>query len=260
MNTLAVFIFGLFLLLSVFSIVDYIGANYETTLEGVDTTTTAVSTTTTTTTTTTLPYVGSISIAGMKASNTSAENIAWLERRTFNLVNDERAAQNLTVLKWNEDVAAVARAHSADMAENAFFSHAGSDGSNVSTRLMADGVYYWNSSGENILMEGGRIYYTNILGIIEWKTKYFTFEQLAQNATQGWMNSTGHRENILHEGYDEAGMGVYVFNNSFYFTQDFIVRVSCGYRNGPCCETRGYYPWCYVPLKCADGVCAQNEQ
>jgi len=260
MNQLAVFIFGLFLLLSVFSIVDYIGANYETTLEGVEATTTTVSITTTTTTTTTLPYVGSVSIAGMKASNTSADNIAWLERRTFDLVNGERAAQDLTILKWNEDVAAVARAHSTDMAVNAFFSHTGSDGSNVSTRLMADGVYYWNSSGENILKESGISYYlVNILGMVK-KTEYCTFEQLAQNATVGWMNSTGHRENILHEGYDETGMGVYAFNNSFYFTQDFIVRVSCGYRNGPCCETRGYYPWCYVPLKCADGVCAQNEQ
>ena len=88
MNQLAVFIFGLFLLLSAFSIADHIGANYETTLEGVGATTTTVSTTTTTTT---LPYVGSVSIANMKASNMSADNIAWLERRTFDLVNDERA-------------------------------------------------------------------------------------------------------------------------------------------------------------------------
>jgi len=256
MNQLAVFIFGLFLLLSVFSIADYIGANYETTLEGVEATTTTVSTTTTTTTTTTLPYAGSVSIANMKASNASAENVAWLERRTFDLVNDERTSRNVSALEWNIAVADVARAHSADMAANGFFSHTGSGGTNTSSRLQSGGVWYWNSSAENILMESGVSYYlTNILGMIK-KTEYNTFEQLAQNATEGWMNSTGHRENILHEGYDETGMGVYVFNNSYYLTQDFITRVSCGYKNGPCCETRGYYPWCYVPWKCAENVCA----
>jgi len=256
MSARTIIIFGIFLTLSVISILYYIGASYETSLKGVEnaTTTTTVSIATTTTTTT-LPYAGSVSIANMKASNTSAENIAWLERRTFDLVNDERAAHNLTILKWNEDVTAVARAHSTDMATNAFFSHTGSDGSNVSTRLMADGVYYWNSSGENILMESGVSYYlTNILGIVK-KIEYNTFEQLAQNATQGWLNSTGHRENILESKFDETGVGVYALNDSYYFTQDFIARIGCGYRNGPCCETEGYYPWCYVPWKCADGVC-----
>ena len=253
MNLSAVFIFGVFLTLSVLSILYHIGASYETSLEGLETTTT---TTSSTTTTSMPPYAQGFSAAGTKASNTSADNIAWLERRTFGLVNDERASRNLTILRWNEDVAAVARAHSADMAENAFFSHTGSDGSNVSTRLMADGVYYWNSSGENILMESGVSYYlVNILGMVK-KTEYCTFEQLAQNATVGWMNSTGHRENILHEGFGEAGMGVYAFNNSFYFTQDFITRVSCGYRNGPCCEQAGYYPWCYVPLECDSAASA----
>ena len=51
-------------------------------------------------------------------------------------------------------------------------------------------------------------------------------------------------------------MGVYVFNDSYYFTQDFIVRTDCGYTGGPCCQKTGYYPWCYVPLTCTGNVCA----
>jgi uncharacterized protein YkwD len=246
MDARAIVIFAIFLGLAVLSILYYIGANYETAIEGIETTSTTVSTTTTTT----LPYAGSVSIADTKASNASAENVAWLERRTFDLVNGERTARNLTALKWNDAVASVARAHSADMAANGFFSHTGSGGTNVSSRLQSGGVWYWNSSAENLLMEGGAVYYTNILGIIEWRTKYFTFEQLAQNATQGWMNSTGHRENILNPMLDEAGVGVHAFNDSYYFTQDFIVRVGCGYNGGPCCHEAGYMPWCYVPLAC----------
>jgi len=191
----------------------------------------------------------------MAASNTSAENIAWLEQRTFGLVNDERTSRGLQPLLWNDAIAAVARGHSADMAVYDYFSHTGSDGSNVSTRLLAGGVAYWNQSAENILKESGISYYlVNILGMVR-STHYNTFEQLAQNATVGWMNSTGHRENILTPELDESGMGVYVFNDSYYFTQDFIVRTDCGYTGGPCCQKTGYYPWCYVPLTCTGNVC-----
>lgn len=207
-----------------------------------------------TTTTTTVQSIGS-SIGSMKASNTSAENIAWLELRTFELVNYERTSHGLSALQWSDTIASVARAHSADMALNAYFSHTGSDGSNVSSRLQAGGVYDWNESAENILEESGVSYYmVNILGIVR-QTEYKTFEQLAQNATQGWMNSTGHRENILTPTLDRSGMGVYQFNGSYYLTQDFVTTVSCGFKAGPCCVQEGYYPWCYVPWKCKSGLC-----
>lgn len=251
MGARTIVIFAMFLGLAVLSTLYYIGASYETAIEGTTTTTTA-----TATTTTTMPYAGSASIAGIAASNASAENVAWLERRTFDLVNDERASRGIAALKWNDAVAGVARAHSADMAANAFFSHAGSNGTTASSRLQSGGVWYWNSSAENILMESGVSYYrVNILGMVKY-TEYNTFEQLAQNATGGWMNSTGHRENILNAALDETGVGVHAFNDSYYFTQDFITRVDCGYNGGPCCVEAGYRPWCYSSWSCSDGTCA----
>jgi len=180
-------------------------------------------------------------------------------------VNEERTTRGLGELKWNDEVATVCRAHSEDMAVHGFFSHTGSDGSNTSVRLKSAELYYWNLSGENILMQSGIDYYTtNFLGKIK-KVEYKTFEEIAHEAAEGWMNSTSHRENILTAGFDESGMGVYVLegaldkssfsNVSYYFTQDFITRVDCGYKGGSCCKTVGYLPWCYVPWKCANNVC-----
>jgi hypothetical protein len=81
-----------------------------------------------------------------------------------------------------------------------------------------------------------------------------------------WMNSTGHRENILASEFDESAMGIYVLqgnmgdssymNVTYYFTQDFITRIPCGYVNSSCCMTTGYLPWCYVPWECRNGICS----
>lgn len=209
------------------------------------TTTTTTSTTTSTTTTTTIP----------PENNT----IEWLEQRTFELVNEERTGRGLDALKWNDEILTVCRLHGADMAENGFFSHTGSGGSNVSGRLRSAGIYYWNASGENIFMTGGVDYYTmNLLRQVK-EIKYKTFEELAQAAVVGWMNSTGHRENILAAWYDESAVGIYVLNESalnisYYFTQDFITRAACGYKGGECCRGPGYVS-CYVPWKCENGMC-----
>lgn len=229
------------------------------------TTTTTQVTTTTTQITTTTQAITNFSVANISADDVTNEAIAWLEKRTFELVNEERMMHGLDELKWNEEVAQVCRAHSKDMAEAGFFSHTGSDGSNVSVRLKGAEIYYWNLIAENILMESGIDYYAmNLLGMIK-KVEYKTFEELAQEAVDGWMNSTGHMKNILEGGFDESAIGVYVLqtmlsgssylNVSYYFTQDFITRIECGYKGGPCCETVGYLPWCYVPWKCVAGVC-----
>jgi uncharacterized protein YkwD len=187
--------------------------------------------------------------------------IEWLEQRTFDLVNEERTKYGLNELEWNNEILDVCRLHGTDMAENDFFSHTGSDGSNVSGRLMSAGIYYWNFSGENILMTDGVDYYTlNLLRQVK-EIKYKSFEELAQSAVVGWMNSSGHRENILAAWYDESAVGIYVLNESalnisYYFTQNFITRAVCGYKGGECCTTAGYLPWCYVPWKCVNGICA----
>lgn len=109
---------------------------------GTSTDTLIVTTTSTTSTTTSIEPLP-VSFADASSANASEEAIAWLEQRTFELVNEQRNMYGLNELLWNEEVAEIARAHSRDMAENDYFSHTGLDGSNASTRLYRGGVYYW---------------------------------------------------------------------------------------------------------------------
>lgn len=92
------------------------------------------------------------------------------------------------------------------------------------------------------------------------ETKYtlFTTEKLseddiAKEAVNGWMNSPGHRANILNMNYDEAGLGIATFEGYVIATQVFIKRAECGYKDGPCCVKNG----CYIPFSCQSGICRE---
>lgn len=84
---------------------------------------------------------------------------------------------------------------------------------------------------------------------------YNDISEIEKAAVTGWMNSPGHRKNILNPDYNEAGMGIALVKNYFIITQDFIKRVDCGYKKGTCCQKPGYYPYCYVPMNCTQNVC-----
>ena len=91
---------------------------------------------------------------------------------------------------------------------------------------------------------------------IEWvEITYKTPEEMAIENVQEWMDSPGHRENILTPEFDRTGIGVAKVNDWFIATQVFIQTAKCGYETGSCCEEEGYYPWCYEPLKCVSKIC-----
>lgn len=182
------------------------------------------------------------------------KTIAWLERRVYELVNVQRTAYGLSSLRWNSEISIVAREHSEDMATNGYFSHTNLQGLNISDRLKSAGIYYWNTSAENILKQSIVKYFVidthgNIV-----RTEYKSLESFAREAVESWMNSSGHRKNILGN-FTETGIGVAENNNTYYFTQDFITRIDCGYLNSSCCKTPGYLPWCYKPWECINGIC-----
>ncbi len=84
----------------------------------------------------------------------------------------------------------------------------------------------------------------------EWQSEH----ELAVRAVDGWMNSPGHRANILKGDYNEAGMGVAYVNSYVIITQVFIRKIDCGYEGATCCE-RDNYLVCYQPSTCIDSVC-----
>jgi uncharacterized protein YkwD len=264
-----------------------------------------------------------ITIAPAAASQTVKNNITtttpfdlnYLEQRINGLVNAERASNGLPALIWNGDIAAVARQHSQDLAqENELLTgnnkgcdyfmihHEGFDfGIYQDSRLNNRGINYFSSSGENIAMQGGKnIVFSSassvadqnminqcqdqvdlannslkatlesniseqektnlILSELSQRRLEFAAEktinvisisydrndEIASSTVLGWMNSPGHRANILRPEYNESGIGVAYVNGYIIATQDFITRVSCGFKGAPCCPSRS----CYVPNTC----------
>lgn len=151
-------------------------------------------------------------------------NVPELERRVFELVNQERISQGLSVLVWDNGIADVARLHSQDMAVNNYFSHQNLQGLNVGDRLTNGGVVY-SSCGEIILEQSviktETTHYVNGIPIHTSKD-YKTQEELAEDAVSGWMNSSGHRAIILTPGFVKAGVGVASSGDTYYFTEDFV--------------------------------------
>ncbi len=118
------------------------------------------------------------------------------EQDVFDLVNQEREAAGRSPLSWCDGLGELAKAHSNDMCDRGFFSHVNPEGEDPTARARAGhaGSYTFDpvvpspyyGVGENIAMG------------------YSTPEQVME----GWMNSSGHRANILNGGYTHIGVGV----------------------------------------------------
>jgi uncharacterized protein YkwD len=140
------------------------------------------------------------------AAKVSAAAIVEFERRAFQLINEKRAAQNLPALKWNEDVARIARVHSQNMAQYKFLSHQGTDGSTVDDRADRIGLSKWRAIGENIAYNRG-------------------YAQPIEFAVERWMQSPKHKQNLLGDRWQESAIGVAIASDgSYYLTQVFLVR------------------------------------
>ena len=155
----------------------------------------------------------------------SASWIADLERGIHRLVNKERS----TPLGWDPDLAAIARSHSADMAGQNFFSHTNLRGQSPTDRGSSVGYdcrkdydsYYTYGLAENIFYSSLYGQYWEIGGKIIRKD-YYEIEELAELVVDGWMDSPGHRENILKDSYDVEGIGVAIDSSEqVYITQNF---------------------------------------
>lgn len=115
-------------------------------------------------------------------------------------VNAQRAKNGKSALTLNQSLCASARVRASEIAKDGCFSHTRPDGSGCFTAI--SGVSY-RTAGENIAM-GTWGYY----GVDE--------------IMDGWMNSEGHRANILNGDFSEVGFGCVVVNGNGYWVQMFI--------------------------------------
>lgn len=123
------------------------------------------------------------------------------EQQALSLLNRDRAAHGLPALKANSQLTALARNYAQDMIRRGFFSHNNPEGQSPFDRMRQAGISY-KYAGENLAVN------SSVAG-----------------AEAAFMNSPGHRANILNANYTEVGIGVVRSSSgSLYVVQEFIGR------------------------------------
>lgn len=132
-----------------------------------------------------------------------------LERRVLGELNRVRRTRGRAPLAPDTALAAIARAHSADMRDRGFFAHHNLDGQRGGDRARRAG-YGFRTFGENLFR--GRLYDTvnhirrgdHVTTAYLWHTP----GDLAALVVAMWMESSGHRDNMLSPAFDFGGVGI----------------------------------------------------
>lgn len=125
-----------------------------------------------------------------------------IESQVIQLTNQERAKNGLKPLAANWELSRVARYKSADMRDKNYFSHTSPTYGSPFTMMRNFGINY-RSAGENIAAG----------------------QRTPSEVVQSWMNSPGHRKNILSPTYTHIGVGHATGGNyGHYWTQMFIAK------------------------------------
>ncbi|MEU1368387.1 sigma-70 family RNA polymerase sigma factor [Streptomyces sp. NPDC005803] len=118
------------------------------------------------------------------------------------LANKERAAAGCGPLQEDAQLTDAAQRHSDDMAARGFFAHTNPDGADPGRRV-TDSGYRWSTYGENIAAG----------------------QQTPEAVMRSWMNSPGHRANILNCSFKDIGVGVHRGAGGPWWTQDFGAKM-----------------------------------
>ncbi|MDX3378430.1 sigma-70 family RNA polymerase sigma factor [Streptomyces sp. ME02-6991-2A] len=118
--------------------------------------------------------------------------------QVLQIVNTERAKEGCGPVTSNDLLATAAQRHSADMASRDYFSHTSPDGTDPGDRITAAG-YRWSTYGENIAKG----------------------QRTPADVMRSWMDSPGHRANILNCSFKEMGIGKVDSGGGPVWTQKF---------------------------------------
>jgi uncharacterized protein YkwD len=131
---------------------------------------------------------------------TGATLDAAFAQGVFDAVNAQRAAHGLAPLAYEPRLTRAASDYALVLAVNDWFSHTGPDGSTIVSRIEAAGFPFTVPVGE----------------VIAWGTDGWQPAEIAQ----AWMDSPSHREQILSDGYIQAGMGCSFANGAVRCVMD----------------------------------------
>lgn len=118
------------------------------------------------------------------SSDLEAKDPSEFEKEVVELVNKERAKENLEPLKMHERLSSLARKKSQDMAKNNYFNHT-SPTYGSPFDMMNQFNFSYSMAGENIAAG----------------------QRSPEQVVEGWMNSEGHRKNIMKDGFTHIGVG-----------------------------------------------------
>jgi uncharacterized protein YkwD len=142
--------------------------------------------------------LSAIGVALCSGAPVLAQSISSDAQEVLTLVNQRRAEAGLRPLRIQSQLQQSAQKYAEQMAGTSSFSHTGTDGSTPFSRMAAAG-YRGTMMGENIARG-----FSN-----------------AESVMLAWMNSAGHRANILNPGYTEIGIGVATGQGGMNWVQDF---------------------------------------
>lgn len=130
-----------------------------------------------------------------------------IEQGIHKVVNERRRRHGCSTLGSDPHLAMIAREHSRDMATGDFFAHESPTGESTADRYDRAG-YDWRRCGENISYKH--------------PSSLRDAEAIATEFVEGWLDSPGHRENLLGSDWDVEGIGVYCCSDGLvYATQNF---------------------------------------
>lgn len=164
----------------------------------------------------------------------------WLlDEAIRHYTNLERCGRGLTALSTDEGLVRVATGHSEDMVRFGFFDHESPARGRrtLGDRMTAGGVTY-RGAGENIFLTSLMAFGERSFYVIDQRRCRFShspegpiirrhsYDSLAREVVEGWMNSPGHRANILKPGWRRIGHGMAYrrddrFCGRLYVTQNF---------------------------------------
>lgn len=128
-----------------------------------------------------------------------AGNVAAAEARAVQLLNADRAKYGLPALKVNSKLTSLAGKYAQDMINRGYFAHNNPEGQTPFDRMKAAGISY-TYAGENLAINSN-----------------------VDAAQVAFMNSSGHRANVLSSNFTEVGIGVrYAPSGQVYVVQEFI--------------------------------------
>ncbi|MFO1444765.1 sporulation protein [Bacillus sp. Bva_UNVM-123] len=132
-----------------------------------------------------------------KPSTPVSSSVSAYEQKVVELTNAERAKYGVPALKLDENLSKVARTKSSDMKAKGYFDHTSPTYGSPFDMMKQFGISY-SSAGENIAMG----------------------QRSPEEVVNAWMNSEGHRKNILNASFTHIGVGYVADGN--YWTQMFI--------------------------------------